>query len=67
MLKSAEGSVTLQVTQGKCIYINIFVMNGLSHHYYLGNSSFILWGFRSDFKSFLGEIPLNSAASHLGQ
>ena len=53
-------------------------MNGFSHHYQLGESTFISWGGRSDFLSHFEmkflcanriapDAMPRSAASHLGQ
>ena len=60
-------------------YVNPYLMNGFSHHYHLGQSTFIFRGVRSDFKIlfiFSMKMPLaniiapdgtpRSAASHLG-
>ena len=40
-------------------------MNGFSHRYHLGESTFIFRSIRSDFE-FLFHFSLHSAASHLG-
>ena len=44
-----------------CGHINPYLTNGLSHHYQLGDSTFIFRGVRSDFYfsfSFFNEISL---------
>ena len=38
--------------------INPYLPNGLSHHYHLGESTFVFRGFRSDFK-FLSHFFMN--------
>ena len=72
-LQSAEAQVIVSLT------INPYLTNGLSHHYYLDESTFILRGFRWDF-DFLFHFSVKflqanriapdwtpgSAASHLG-
>ena len=63
----------------QCLHLNPLLMNGYFHHCQLGESTFILWGIRSDFQfscKFLMKILLanrialagtpHSVASHLG-
>ena len=37
------------VSQLKDLYINPFLMDGFSHHYHLGESTFIIRGIGGDF------------------
>ena len=62
-----------------CLYFNPFLTNGFSHHYHLGEPTFVFKGIRSEFQlsyNFFMKILLanriatdgtpRSAASHLG-
>ena len=58
------GKITVQklrCCKYSCAFINTYLMNGFSHHYHLGESTFIFRGVRSDFYffiSFFEEISL---------
>ena len=44
--------------------VNPYLTNGFSHHYHLGQSTFIIRGIRSDFEFlFFDEIPLSKQNS----
>ena len=47
-----------QGLRSPCFDINPYLANGLSHHYHLGESTFIFRGFSYDFK-FLSNFFMN--------